>query len=167
MTEDQILEYVPANLPAAYRRAAEQAADFVIEHVAAFIRQSRESNPDFQLSELPFGFLYGLGAIGQLWHWEAKGLRQFLSPDLPTAEEARQVLVELAVSDPVASLKFAVMLTNRVTGELWRLSCDSDSLLGAGLVLGEFDGSLIDEALAELLLQLVDAREGTNGSTTA
>ncbi len=160
MSAEQILEHLPANLPEAYRQAAEQAAEFVIERVTNFVRLRRETDPDFQSPELPVAFLYGLGAIGLLWQWDAKGLRQFLSSDLPTTEEATEVLVKLAVSDPVSLLKFAVLLTNQVTHELWRLSCDSNSLLGACVVLGDFDDALVDDKLAALLLQLLDAQKG-------
>lgn len=154
MNEDRILEHLPAGLPEAYRRAAEYAADFVIERVAALVRERRQTDPAFNL---PFGFLYGLGAIGLLWKWEQQGLLRFLSADLPTADEARQMLVELATTDPIGSLKFSVLLTKRVTDELWHLSCDS--ALGADVALGEFDEAVIDDKLAALLLDLLEAQQ--------
>jgi hypothetical protein len=154
MSDERILEHLPAGLPEAYRRAAEDAADFVIERVAAVVRERRQTDPAFNL---PFGFLYGLGAIGLLWKWEQQGLLPFLSTDLPTAGEARQMLVELATTDPVGLLKFAVMLTHRVTDELWRLSCDS--ALGADVILGEFDEALINDKLVTLLLEILEAQQ--------
>lgn len=159
VAEDRLLQFLPAGLPDSYRRAAEQAADFVIERVATYINERRAADPQFERPELPFGFLYALGAIGLLWQWENQGLQPFLRPDLPTADEARQKLVELVASDSVALLEFAVRLTNRVTDELWHLSSESDALFGAGVALGEFDEDLIDDKLAALILEILEAQQ--------
>ena len=49
---------------------------------------------------LPAGFLLELGAICQLASWEEQGLRDYLPPELPTAQQAKADLRSRATTAP-------------------------------------------------------------------
>lgn len=103
--------------------------------------------------QLPAGFLLELSAVVELAVWEHHGLREHLDVDLPTSQEALANLAARTLKGPTAfEGPNPAPLSSRVL-QVWveRFAWDGPELLGADVVVGDFDDDELVEVLAELI----------------
>ena len=102
---------------------------------------------------LPAAFLLEFSAVIELGVWERQGLRKHLDVDLPTFQEAAADLAARALNGPAAfeDPKDAP-LSGRVL-QVWveHFAWDGPELIGADVVVGDFDDDDFVEVLADFV----------------
>ena len=103
--------------------------------------------------QLPAGFLLELSAVIELGLWERHGLRRHLNTDLPTFRQAAAALGARALKGPAEfDGPDAAPLSGRVL-QVWveHFAWDGPELIGADVVVGDFDDDEVVDVLAEFI----------------
>jgi hypothetical protein len=145
----------PVTVSAAAVDAVRRQAEFQADLTAACLDATglfpcaaeRRGNP----VKLPAGFLLELAAALQLGFWELYGIRDRLTTELPSYNEAISDLAGRATSGP-AQFNSIGRLFKRVL-ETWMRECgwDARAILQADVVVGAVDDESLVDAVAQLI----------------
>ena len=140
-------------LVAAVAENAERQAVMVAGLLDALDPRLKEAGFPTGAAGLPAEFLLELGALCQLTLWEGERLRDYLPPELPTAQQAKADFHYRATNAPDSfqSRPTGMLPTQIMQVWLERFAWAAPNLLQADIVLGDADEDALVDALAQFL----------------